>query len=114
MNQLNRSESRKGFEVHSPVGPVWFVAFDKVVEDYAEFLCDADGLAPDKARAQARGCSKDDICAWFYEQFSWHEVERHGQLVEPAKRTLISRSVRAKMRKCPPQHDTREIGLAQG
>jgi hypothetical protein len=108
----NSSDVRKGFEVRSPLGPVWFVSYDKVEEDYAIFLEDADELSKEQALAKARACSQEDICSWFYEQFSWHEVERHGQLLTPAKRTLIPRALRARMRRISPQHDVVEAGLA--
>ena len=108
----NSSDARKGFEVHSPLGPVWFVPYDKVEEDYAIFLEDADGLSTEQALAKARACSQEDIRSWFYEQFSWHEVERHGELLQPAKKTLISRSIRQRMLKIQPQHTVEEIGIS--
>lgn len=105
------TEARRGFEVRSPLGPVWFVPYDKVVEDYAQFLQDADDLSPEASLEKARSVGQDDILSWFYEQFSWHEVERHGQLLTPAKKGLIPRALRQKMRRIYPQHTVVELGL---
>ena len=105
------SPPRKGFEVHSPCGPVWFVPYDKVVEDYAKFLEQADKLPADVALEQARAQPAGSIECWFCEQFSWYEVERDGQLLHPAKRSLIPRALREKMRRIEPTHKAITVGL---
>jgi hypothetical protein len=105
------ADSKKGFEVRSPLGPIWFVPYEVVVKDYAEFLRTQDGLSEGEALAQAHSYGEGGLVSWFYEQFAWTEIEKLGVLLHPEKRGMISRKTRTEMRKVYPQYEVVEHGL---
>jgi len=73
----------KGFEIHSPCGRAWFYPLDKVRDDYADYLAQADNLSLDEAKLQA-GADEDFLKEWFSTQIRWDEVEANGTLIKEA------------------------------
>lgn len=71
----------KAFIVTSPCGRAWEVPIEAVREDYAQFLCQVDGISLDEANAQVQA---EEVAFWFYEQFQWSDIDRTGKLVKDA------------------------------
>ena len=66
------------FVIDSPCGRTFRVPFEAVQEDYVDFLVRNDGLS----RKEALGrCTFSDLKSWFYEQFSWAEVDSVGECI---------------------------------
>jgi hypothetical protein len=79
--------TRPGYLVKSPCGRAWFVPLEKVGEDYADFLRQADGLSPEEAKKKSDE-NRDFWPTWFAEQCNlWGDIERLGTLV--TKSTLF-------------------------
>lgn len=83
--------TEKGYEVKSPCGRAWFVPHSAIVQDYADFLVQADGLSENDALAKSR--EDCDIECWFCEQFNWSDVRRMGVLIKEASAKDIERAL---------------------
>ena len=67
------------FRVKSPCGRAYEVPMLKVRDDYVQFLMDQDGLSRKEALQKFEF---SDLESWFYEQFNWDDIERHGKLIK--------------------------------
>ena len=70
--------NEKGWVIRGSCERVWFLPYTAVVQDYKNYLMDADGITSEQADEQIGG---EDISFWFYEQYIWSEVERDGKLL---------------------------------
>lgn len=74
-----------GFIVRSPCGREWFVSLGAVGKDYAEFLMEADGIAPSDAIATAER-ERGFWPTWFVEQcLHWGDIEQLGVLTKASR-----------------------------
>ena len=65
--------NEKGWIIRSPCDRVWFLAYEKVVQDYINWRMEADGLTEVQAKVFTECC---DMSFWLYEQYIWSEVDR--------------------------------------
>lgn len=71
-----------GYLVKGKCGREWFVPIEKVGEDYADFLAQADCLTPEDALKKSN-LNRDFWPVWFAEQcYLWGDIERLGTLVK--------------------------------
>jgi hypothetical protein len=71
-----------GYLVRGACGREWFVPLERVRDDYADFLMEADKLAAEDAMVKANA-NRDFWHTWFYEQcYEWSDIERLGRLVK--------------------------------
>lgn len=68
----------KGWVIRGTCDRVWFLPYSKVVQDYKNYLIEADDLTGEQAEEQI---GDEDISFWFYEQYIWSEVERDAILL---------------------------------
>jgi hypothetical protein len=75
-------KARPGYFVKGRCGRGWFVPLDKVGEDYALFMEQADHLSPDEAKKKSQE-NREFWPTWFAEQCNlWCDIERLGTLVK--------------------------------
>lgn len=78
--KLKPYPNEKGWIINSNCGRVWFLPYQKVEQDYINYLVDEDGLDCKEALTYVHG---KDVSFWFYEQYIWSEVDRDGILLTP-------------------------------
>ncbi len=77
-----KDEQVVGYLVPGACGREWFVPLERVGDDYAEFLAQADGLSAQDARKKSEE-NRDFWPTWFAEQcYLWCDIERLGFLVK--------------------------------
>ena len=74
------------FTVPSPCGRAWEVPMRKVFQDYLRYRKEADN---EGSAIVEEGLTVDDLTSWFYDQYSWDDVERDGRQVrQPTPRQI--------------------------
>lgn len=72
--------NEKGWIIRSPCDRVWFLAYEKVEQDYINYLTEQEGYDCKDALTYVHDT---DVSFWLYEQYIWSEVERDGILLAP-------------------------------
>jgi len=73
-----RIPNEKGWVIRGTCDRVWFLPYVAVVQDYKNYLMEADDLTSEEADEQI---GDEDVSFWFYEQYIWSEVERDAKLL---------------------------------
>jgi hypothetical protein len=75
---MMQTPKEKGWVIKGACDRIWFLPYSKVVQDYKNYLMDADEITSEQADLQI---GDEDISFWFYEQYIWTEVERDAILL---------------------------------
>lgn len=83
--------NKSGWTIKSPCGRGYHVSREVVVQDYVDFIVQADGLSKEDALVYAEKHCDPDV--WFREQFDWQDVMWLGRCVGHASPEDISKAL---------------------
>ena len=78
--KLKPISNEKGWIIRSPCDRVWFLTYEKVEQDYINYLTEQEGYDCKEALTYVHDT---DVSFWLYEQYIWSEVDRDGILLTP-------------------------------